>query len=63
MEIITIYTDVCSEHQVIKTQTFWGETTCLVWLPTSDAVVRVPASMLKPLESVPAPGPRIISPT
>ena len=37
--------------QVIETQTLWGETTCRVWLPGSDAVVRIPASRLKPLES------------
>lgn len=38
--------------QVIETQTLWGETTCRVWLPNSDSVVRMPASKLKPLESV-----------
>ncbi len=37
--------------QVIETQTLWGETTCRVWLPGRDPVVRVPASRLKPLES------------
>lgn len=37
--------------QVIETQTLWGETTCRVWLPGSDSVVRVPAFRLKPLES------------
>ena len=37
--------------QVIETQTLWGETTCRVWLPGSDSVVRIPASRLKPLES------------
>ncbi|MDH7577644.1 MAG: helicase-related protein [Bacillota bacterium] len=37
--------------QVIETQTLWGETTCRVWLPGSDSVVRVPASRLKPLDS------------
>jgi superfamily II DNA or RNA helicase len=35
--------------QVIETQTIWGETTCRVWLPQSETVVRVPASRLKPL--------------
>ncbi len=34
--------------QVIDTQTIWGETICLVWLPGKDAVVRVPASRLRP---------------
>jgi superfamily II DNA or RNA helicase len=37
--------------QVIETRTLWGETTCRVWLPGRDSVVRIPASRLKPLES------------
>ncbi|MCL6582544.1 MAG: DEAD/DEAH box helicase [bacterium] len=38
--------------QVIEVQTLWGETTCHVWLPGSDSVVRIPAaSRLKPLDS------------
>jgi hypothetical protein len=37
--------------QVIEAQTLWGETTCSVWLPASDSVVRIPASRLKPLDS------------
>lgn len=37
--------------QVIEAQTLWGDTTCRVWLPGSDSMVRVPASRLKPLES------------
>lgn len=37
--------------QIIETQTLWGETTCRVWLPGRDSVVRVPASRLKSLES------------
>ena len=36
--------------QVIETQTLWGETTCRVWLPGRDSVVRVPASRLGSLE-------------
>ncbi len=36
--------------QVIETQTLWGDTTCCVWLPGSDSVVRIPAANLKPLE-------------
>ena len=36
--------------QVIETQTLWGESTCRVWLPGSDAVVRIPASRLRPPE-------------
>jgi superfamily II DNA or RNA helicase len=37
--------------QVIETQTLWGETTCRVWLPGPDSVVRITASRLKSLES------------
>ncbi len=43
------YEQIC---QIIEGQTLWGETTCRVWLPRSDSVVRMPASRLKPLESV-----------
>jgi len=37
--------------QIIEAQTLWGETTCRVWLPGRDSVVRIPASRLKSLES------------
>ncbi len=37
--------------QVIEAQTLWGETTCRVWLPGRDFVVRIPASRLQSLES------------
>jgi hypothetical protein len=37
--------------QVIEAQTLWGETTCRVWLPGRDSVVRIAASRLKPIES------------
>jgi len=37
--------------QVIESQTLWDETTCRVWLPGRDSVVRIPASRLKSLES------------
>ena len=36
--------------QVIESWTLWGDTTCRVWLPGSDSVVRIPAANLKPLE-------------
>lgn len=36
--------------QVVESQTLWGETTCRVWLPGRDSVVRVPASRLTSLE-------------
>ena len=44
----TVHNSIC---QVIESQTLWGETTCRVWLPGRDSVVRIPASRLKPLES------------
>ena len=37
--------------QVIEAQTLWGETTCRVWLPGRDSVVRIPVSRLAPIES------------
>ncbi len=43
--------------QVIETQTLWGETTCRVWLPGRDSVVRIPASRLKSIESAGASSP------
>lgn len=36
--------------QIIDSQTLWGETICRVWLPGRDAVVRVAADRLEPLE-------------
>jgi superfamily II DNA or RNA helicase len=33
--------------RVIESETLWGETTCRVWLPSQDAVVRVRAEQLK----------------
>ena len=36
--------------QVIESQTLWGETTCRVWLPGRDSVVRVSAARLASLE-------------
>jgi len=36
--------------KVIKTQALGDETTCQVWLPGRDSVVRVPASRLAPLK-------------
>jgi len=36
--------------QVIKTRTLWGETTCRIWLPGRDSVVRAPSSGLATLE-------------
>jgi len=36
--------------QILEVQAVWGETTCRVWLPGRDSVVRVPAARLAPLE-------------
>ena len=36
--------------QIIESQTLWGETTCRVWLPGRDLVVRLRASQLASLE-------------
>ena len=37
---------------VLEEQTLWGQTVCRVWLPNQDAVVRVPQSALRPMDSV-----------
>jgi superfamily II DNA or RNA helicase len=47
--------------QVIEAQTLWGETTCRVWLPGRDSVIRIPASRLKPVEDVGAGSPDSIA--
>jgi len=47
--------------QVIEAQTLWGETTCRVWLPGRDSVVRIPASRLKPIESAGTTSPENIA--
>jgi len=36
--------------KVIERQTLWGETICRVWLPSKDAVVRLPAARLRPVQ-------------
>ncbi|NLD05173.1 MAG: DEAD/DEAH box helicase, partial [Synergistaceae bacterium] len=36
--------------QVIEAQTLWGDSTCRIWLPGRDSVVRIPATRLEPLE-------------
>jgi superfamily II DNA or RNA helicase len=43
--------------RVIESQTLWGEITCRVWLPSRDSVVRIPASRLKPIDSMGATSP------
>ena len=42
----TIHNSPC---KVIEEQALWGQTTCRVWLPTRDAVVKVPQKSLQPL--------------
>lgn len=42
------YRQACRIDEV---EELWGETTCRVWLPSSDSVVRIPTSRLKSLES------------
>lgn len=43
-----------TEHRepccVIEEQELWGETTCQIWLPSRDVVLRVPAESLKPID-------------
>ena len=47
------YSEDYKEHcRVIETQTIWGETTCQVWIPGNDSVVRTPASKLNSLDNV-----------
>ena len=47
--------------QVIETQILWGETTCRIWLPGWDSVVRISVSRLKHLESAAIGSPDKIS--
>ena len=42
----TIHKCIC---KVIEKQTLWGQTVCRVWLPASDAVVKIPDSALSPV--------------
>ena len=44
----TIHNSACN---VIEEQTLWGQTVYRVWLPNQDAVVRVPRSVLQPLNA------------
>lgn len=44
----TVHNSAC---KVIEEQTLWGQTVCRVWLPNQDAVVRVPRSVLRPLDA------------
>ena len=42
----TIHNSPC---KVIEKQNLWGQTICRIWLPGSDAVVKVPQDSLQPL--------------
>ena len=44
----TLHSSVC---KVVEEQTLWGQKVCRIWLPNQDAVVRVPASSLRPLDT------------
>jgi len=44
----TIHNSAC---KVIEEQTLWGQTICRVWLPNQDAVVRLPRSALRTLNT------------
>ncbi len=37
--------------KIIEKQTLWGQAICRVWLPNQDAVVRIPCSALRPIDS------------
>jgi len=43
----TTYNSSC---KVLDTHTLWGQTTCRVWLPDSDTIVKVPCDSLQPIE-------------
>ena len=44
----TIHNSPC---KVVEEQTLWGQTICRIWLPSSDAVVKVPQKSLQPLSA------------
>jgi len=47
--------------KIVDSQVLWGETTHHIWLPGSDAVIRVPASRVQPLESSGSTSPEAIT--
>ena len=47
--------------RVIENEVLWGETTCRIWLPSQDAVVRVRAEQLKRPEEALFQGPEAVS--
>ncbi len=36
---------------MIEQQSLWGQTICRIWLPDSDAIVKVPKKSLQPLST------------
>ncbi|HMP71250.1 MAG TPA: helicase-related protein [Pirellulaceae bacterium] len=46
------YNSTC---QIIEEQELWGQRVCRVWLPTQNAVVRVPFTDLRPLDDLNQP--------
>lgn len=44
----TLHNSAC---KIIDEQTLWGQTVCRVWLPNQDAIVRIPRSALRPLDT------------
>ncbi len=44
----TVHNSAC---KVIEEQALWGRTVCRIWLPNQDAVVRLPRSVLRPLDA------------
>jgi hypothetical protein len=47
--------------QIVGSQALWGETTCRAWPPEQNSVVRIPASRLKPIETVNSSSPDTIA--
>ena len=54
-------TDHSQLCRIIESETLWGETTCRVWLPGQDTVVRVRAEQLKRLDEAAAETPEAVS--
>lgn len=40
-----------STCKIVEEQVLWDQVICRIWLPHQDAVVRVPKSTLKPLDT------------
>lgn len=44
----TLHNSAC---KVLEEQTLWGQAVCRIWLPSQDAVVRVPCDTLQPMNA------------